>query len=87
MANFGDSKQVKLRKDKRCSWCGQVMKKGEVVYHFKGRWDGDWQNWKMHNECEQVYRNDEYCEEGFSLFNNTRPTTEQLPDQTKGEGL
>jgi hypothetical protein len=73
MTNFRESKQVKLRKDKRCSWCGETMHKGSTVYHFKGRWDGDWQDWKMHNECEEACHDGDCLGEGFSLYDNPRP--------------
>ena len=85
MANFGDSKQVKLRKSKRCAWCGEDMKKGETVYHFKGRWGGEWQDWKMHNECEEAFHNEDCHDEGFSLYDNERPRPTTGEDKTDKE--
>ena len=73
MSDFGNEKQVRLRKDKSCAWCGQTMHKGETVYHFKGMWQGDWQDWKMHNECSEAYYDDDSHDEGFSLYDNERP--------------
>ena len=75
MSDFGDAKQVKLRKDKRCAWCGITMLKGETVYHFKGRFEGEWQDWKMHNECSSAYRREDLHCEGFSLYDNKRGMT------------
>jgi hypothetical protein len=71
--DFGNEYQVKLRKTKKCEWCGQDMIKGEVVYHFKGKFNGEWQDWKMHNECEEAYRKDDQWHEGFLSYSNERP--------------
>jgi hypothetical protein len=79
--NFGTEKQVKLRKTVRCAWCGQDMMKGKTVYQFKGRWNGDWQNWKMHNECRDVYYDDDCFDEGFSLYDNERPKITRISNR------
>ena len=79
MGNFGKGKWVKVRKDKACSWCGETIKKGEKAYHFNGRWDGDWQDWKMHEECRQANIDEEnYGGDGFFYpYENERPKIQE----------
>jgi hypothetical protein len=39
------------RKQHICAWCAGPIPKGEKHKHFIGIWDGDFQNWRMHDEC------------------------------------
>ena len=73
MSDFGEGKVVKVRKDCRCHWCGEGIAKGKEAFWFKGRWNGDWQDWRMHPECEAAYREDDSYDEGFTPFDNPRP--------------
>ena len=50
----------KARKQHRCSMCIEPINKGETYGRTKGQWEGDWQDWKAHDVCLQVYRTDEY---------------------------
>ena len=40
-------------------------------YKYTGRWEGDFQNWRMHLECYDA--SSEEISEGFSPFENERP--------------
>ena len=72
MADFGDSFVVIGRKEHRCEWCGQMILKGERHHQYKGKWQDEWQNWRMHNECWDDHHTN-YDPDGFSPFGNERP--------------
>jgi hypothetical protein len=73
MSDFGRSSHPKARKDHRCEWCGQSIPRGEVHYLFVGVWEGEWQNWRMHEECSKYANlNNEFID-GFTPFENERP--------------
>ena len=74
MADFGTGKVITARKPRLCEWCGEAIKKGDKEYHFKGMWQGQWQDWKMHPECQEAYANDDGFDEGFESYANERPT-------------
>lgn len=62
MSDFGEGKWVVGRIAHRCVACYYFIPKGEEHYHFKGMWEGEWQDWRMHRECEAAHRADG-CEE------------------------
>lgn len=51
MSDFGSSTRPVARKNYRCLWCGEHILKKEKHYHYSGKWEGDFQDWRMHNEC------------------------------------
>ena len=55
MADFGEGKWVKGSKPHRCVGCWTQISKGEVHFNYHGRYDGDWQNWRMHKECQESW--------------------------------
>ncbi len=59
MSDFGDGKWVVGRKDHRCEACLWVIPDKESHYQFKGMYDGEWQNWRMHRECYDAYYADD----------------------------
>lgn len=63
MANFGDSYHVVGRKQHRCVWCYGPIPKGELHWRYKGIYDGDWQDWRMHDECWIDSERDSECGE------------------------
>jgi hypothetical protein len=72
MSDFGDGNWIKTRKPHRCEWCGQRIEVGANAYHYKGMYDGEWQDWRMHEECQDDYALN--CDgEEFSPFDNERP--------------
>lgn len=74
MSNMGDMTTPKAAKDHRCAWCGEDILKGTQYKRFRGRWDGDWQNWGMHIECFGEHDGEE-----FDLYAGERPATNQEP--------
>lgn len=70
MSDFGEGKMINSRKPHRCEWCGQQIDPGNC-YNYRGMYDGEWQNWYMHPECEEDYDN---CGElEFMPYDNERP--------------
>lgn len=58
----------KARKNHRCCWCGEIIKKGEVYVKSAVVYDGIWTK-KMHLECEEAecaydFDGEEHCYEG-----------------------
>lgn len=46
------------RKEHRCLWCGEKIAVGERHLNYRGVWGGDFQNWRMHSECEAAWERD-----------------------------
>lgn len=72
---FGDTTFHSGYKDHRCEWCGETIPKGEKFAHYKGQWQGDWQNWRMHLECSEASSTD-YIQDGFEPFAYKRGSQE-----------
>ena len=53
MSDFGEGKYVKARWRHRCVACWWPIEKGELHYNYRGMYGGEWQNWRMHVECEE----------------------------------
>ena len=47
--------------------------KGDIHYQFAGRWEGEWQAWRMHMECQESGWAEGDISEGFTPFENERP--------------
>ena len=52
MSDFGEGKWIVGRKQHRCEYCYGPIPKGERHYNYRGMYSGEWQNWRMHEECE-----------------------------------
>ncbi len=76
MSDFGETKFLVARKAHRCEWCGQGIVVGENHAHFAGRWDNEWQNWRMHRECYTDAHDNKELEEGFMPYAHERPAVE-----------
>ena len=65
--NFGNITYPIARLEHRCEYCYGPIPKGEKHPQFKGMWDGEWQNWRMHQECYDYYsRSENYPDDGFT---------------------
>lgn len=73
MSDFGVTKQIIGRKDHKCEWCGETILTGTLHQHFTGKWQGDFQNWRMHCDCFDYY-SENNDDEGFYPYENERPT-------------
>jgi hypothetical protein len=66
MGDCGGYSNPKARKIYVCGWCGEIILKAERHTHFKGSWQGEWQDWRMHKECNDALVEDgEIIPEGF----------------------
>lgn len=84
MTDFGDTVWRKAAKVHRCQWCGQDIGKGDKHAYFAGKWDGEWQNWRMHSECYDDAATNKELSEGFMPYEHERPTLavrSEGPDQ------
>lgn len=77
MSNFGETYHPKARKEHRCEYCYGPIPKGEVHPQFKGFWNDDWQNWRMHDECYEDYTENDYYGDGFT------PGDAEMPERVK----
>jgi hypothetical protein len=71
MTDFGDTTWPKGAKDHRCEWCGEKIPKGETHARFVGKWDGEFQNWRMHRDCFEATDKDDLSE-GFTPYEHAR---------------
>lgn len=74
--DFGDTIFPIARKEHRCEYCYGPIPKGEKHSQFKGKWGGEWQNWRMHQECYDVYLGDDPID-GFC------PGDGEIPERVK----
>jgi len=51
--DFCETKHVKTRKDHRCVFCGRGISKGNVILHWHGMYEGDFQNSYACHWCEE----------------------------------
>lgn len=59
MSDFGEGIWVIGRKPHRCDGCGAIIPKGESQYNYRGKYGGEWQNWRMHKECFDAWDADD----------------------------
>lgn len=59
MNNFGETTRIVGRKEHRCEYCYGPIPKGEEHPQYKGMWQDEWQNWRMHEECYTDYMGNE----------------------------
>lgn len=66
MSDFGEGRTVRARKEFTCGWCHDSIKVGEGHFRFTGKWQGEFQDWRMHSDCEDAHQNEtsegEICE-------------------------
>lgn len=74
MSDFGQTKRPVGRKDYKCVWCAETIPNGEKHIHFSGKWQDEFQNWRMHNECNDAADKDGACQDGFEPYANERPS-------------
>lgn len=72
---FNHPVERKCRKEKRCMYCGQMLKVGEIYTHQTGIYDGAWQDTKMHPECFEECFDDmvKFGDGEYTLYSGQRP--------------
>ena len=71
---YTDSVSRKAAKEHQCSYCAELIYKGDGYTFQKGKWEGKWFESKMHPECF-----DDMCEQGdgeYTPYSNERPQKE-----------
>lgn len=76
--SFDRYRWPKAAKQHRCEWCGESVHVGEVHAQFVGSFEGEFQSWRMHKECQKAWETLSGCEqaEGFDSWSNERPSKE-----------
>jgi hypothetical protein len=68
------NKEIKTRKDHKCEWCGEEIRKGDVCQYIEGIWEGDgvFVKYRLHPEC--IKPSNEYCKwnDGFMAYEGER---------------
>lgn len=76
MTDFGCTTFPVARKQHQCIWCGEAIFEKESHAHFAGKWEGDFQDWRMHRECYTDSEDSHELIDGFMPYEHKRP-----PDQ------
>lgn len=71
MTDFGETTHPKAAKDHRCEWCGETILKGEKHVRFTGKWEGEFQDWRMHYECHEATDRMDLTD-GFTPYEHAR---------------
>lgn len=53
---YYDGKVVNARKEHRCCHCGEPIPKGTKYWCATGKFEGEWETYKSHVECNQIAR-------------------------------
>jgi hypothetical protein len=79
--DFGDGGWVMGRKQHRCEACLGPIPKGEKHYHYQGKYDDEWQNWRMHEECHAQYLDggDEFWPGDMPMPDRVRVLVREMP--------
>ena len=74
--SFGETTHPKARKPYKYVWCGEQILLKEEHAHFVGKWEGKFQNWRMHTDCyNAVHRDGDILMDGFEEYIGKRGST------------
>ena len=73
MSDFYNTTFPKAQRCYTCEWCGETIQVLEKHVHFVGTWEGEWQNWRMHDECHEAAADSDEMQDGFSPYEHERP--------------
>lgn len=79
MSDFGKSFRPIGRKGYRCEYCYGPIPQGERHHHYQGVYDGEWQNWRMHDECWDAYQTDARYDGNYEFT----PGDSEVPERVK----
>jgi len=52
--DFVTTNKVKCRSIHNCYWCGDRIDFGDSAIYYTGKWDGEFNNYYLHPECEEA---------------------------------
>lgn len=58
--SFSSDRHPVARKRHGCAWCHEWIDVGERHYHYTGKWEGEFQDWRMHEECADSHQSETY---------------------------
>lgn len=79
--SFGEVFWPIARKPHRCIWCYEQIEKAEKHAHFTGKWNDEFQDWRMHEECLEDYDLNYDPEDGFMPGEAQRPKKKGTHDR------
>ena len=85
MSDFGDTTWPTARKAHRCIWCGETILVGEKHAHYTGKWEGEFQDWRMHSECNADADTNGEIQEGFMPYEHERPRPSPASSEAPAE--
>ncbi len=68
-------KIVKVRKQRRCEWCGERIEEGEQARYRAYRFDGEFQTGYQHLECYAAMCQSDFDDWGFEQCQQLRGKT------------
>lgn len=64
--SFGQGEHPVAKKAHGCIYCGDDISIGERHFRYVGKWEGEFQNWRMHGDCLDAHQREtfdgEICE-------------------------
>lgn len=76
--DFGEILRPRARHAHRCEWCGEGIAVGVRHVQYCGLWGGEWQSWRMHDECYANARETDALQDGFIPYEAERPVARAL---------
>ena len=83
MSDFGDGQIVRARKQHCCEWCHTAIVVGERHFRFCGKWQREFQDWRMHNECEDAHSRETYEGEICDAFHQRGRTCADTEEERR----
>lgn len=76
MSTVLTDKRVTCRQQHLCSWCGELIQKGEKAHYQTGIFDGEFYSSRTHIECEEaIRRSPEIFDDGYDPYDQKRGMT------------
>lgn len=67
VTDFGVDRNPVAKKNHVCEWCRTFVLIGERYYRYRGKWEGEFQDWAMHLDCVEAHQKEtddgEICDE------------------------
>jgi hypothetical protein len=83
VSDFGEGRTVSARKRHSCEWCHSPIVMGERHFRFSGKWQGDFQDWRMHFECQDAHQRETYEGEICDSFHERGRTCGETEDERR----